>query len=157
MDLNIYCIFITHQNSIVYFRPLKNKQTFINHFSAIMRQYACFTSIIDWLETVWPHFKSDFDLIVLLDYFGNKWSKKTSNCAKSTRSFYLGVPPKTLMFLLAIVRTFNRVINHFEGGLLSICTKTQKNMKITTNKIWDIPTYKTFYTFTSLSLNILQY
>ena len=48
---------------------------------------------------------------------------KTSNCAKSTRSFYLGVPPKTSMFLLAIVRTFNRVINHFEGGLLSICTK----------------------------------
>ena len=117
------------------FQATTNKQTFINHFSAIMRQYSCFTSIIDWLETVCPHFKTDFDFIVLLHYVGNKWLTKTSNCAKSTRSFYLGVPPKTLMFLLAIVRTFNRVINHFEGGFLSICTKTQKNMKITTNNV----------------------
>ena len=33
------------------------------------------------------------------------------------------------MFLLAIVRTFNRVINHFEGGLLSICNKNIKIWK----------------------------
>ena len=96
----MYSIFVKFKRTIFHQDLSENKYWNINHFSAIMRQYVCFTSIIDWLNTLCLHWLVFVQTLKQKILKRQQVIKKTflCKCAKSTRfyvPFYLGVPTKT--------------------------------------------------------------